>query len=239
MERSAAPAVLLLDTGDALVGGGILGEKTQGAAIIAGMSQMGYDAMVLGPNELTLGRTVLDIRIQAAAFPIVSANVVVTGTGELYVQPHAMLESAGLRLAVVGITRMPDAQVSGFEVLAPDLVAADAVAQVRGEADVVVVLTNLSYRTAMDLASSVAGIDLVVAAQPGQLPRSAVTAPGTEALVVAAEQPLARHTGRRVGKLVLTVLGDGSLIAESWESRPLDASFADDKEMAALLDLYR
>jgi len=41
--------------GDALVGGGILGDITQGEAIVAGMNLMSYDAFALGPKELALG----------------------------------------------------------------------------------------------------------------------------------------------------------------------------------------
>ncbi len=195
--------------------------------------------MALGPSELSLGPEILALRVDAAAFPIVSANVVASGTGELFVQPYAILERAGLRLAVIGITRPPEEELVGFQVLDPYETAAAIVEQASTEADTVIVLTSLPYRAAMSLASAAPGIDLVIAAQPGQLPTSAVTAPGTETLVVTAEQPLARHTGRRVGKLVVSVRGDGSLMAESWESRSLDATLADDKEMALLLDQYR
>jgi len=97
----------------------------------------------------------------------------------------------------------------------------------------------MSYRSGTALAQAVPGIDLLVAALPGQLPSRAVRVPGTETIVVTAEQPLARHTGRRVGRLVVTLGADGVLSGETWTSVPLDKSLADDFEMRALLDKFR
>jgi 5'-nucleotidase/UDP-sugar diphosphatase len=231
--------VLLLDTGDALVGGGILGDKTQGEVIVEGMNLMGYDAMALGPKELSLGPDLLLLRMNAAEFPIVSANVVQSDTGEPIAQPFVVVERAGHHLAVIGLTRTPDEVPSGFEVLDPQQVVQTVVKEAAKQADTIIVLTNLPYRSGIALAEAVPGIDLLVAAEPGQLPTAVATVPGTGTLVVTAEQPLARHTGRRVGRLMLTVLGDGSLQAESWESKPMDRTIVDDLEMAALLNRYR
>ena len=97
---------------------------------------------------------------------------------------------------------------------------------------------NLSYRSALSLTSDVSDIDLTVAALPGQLPTAPATARRTGTLVVTAEQPLVRHTGRRVGQLRLSVDGEGNLTARDWESVPMDKEIPDDPEMARLLDAY-
>ena len=107
------------------------------------------------------------------------------------------------------------------------------------EADTVVVLTNLTYRAGLALAQDVAGIDLVIAALPGQLPEVAVRAPETGTLVVTAEQASPQHSGRRVGRLQVTLEADGSLSGEQWQSVWMDASIADDPAMAELVQEYR
>lgn len=200
---------------------------------------MRYDAMALGPKELSLGPELLGVRMAAAQFPILSANVVLSSSGALVAQPFSLEEFAGHRLAIVGLTRASEEVPDSFLVLNPSDVIAAVVDEASRQADTIILLTNLDYRSAMTLASAVPGIQLVVAALPGQLPTSVRAAPLTGTLVVAAEQPVARHTGRQVGKLAVTVLGDGSLMAEAWEIRRLDNTIPDSLAMAALLSRFR
>lgn len=202
------------------------------------MNLMGYDAMALGPLDLALGWEALQQRTAEADFAMLSANTALTGTEDLIVDPYTILDVGGLRVGVVGLTRQPDTALPTFHILDPQQAAETYVPQVAEQADTVILLTNLPYRQAMALAESVPGIDLVVAALPNQLPKQAVrTANGT--LVVTAEQPLPRHTGRRVGQLVVDVGADGSLNGETWQSRALDRSIPDDPEMQALLEKYK
>ncbi len=230
---------MLLDSGDALIGGGALGDKTKGEAIVAGMNLMAYDAMALGPKELSLGLDLLRQRMKEAEFPILSANVVLSGTQELVAQPYVILERGGHRLGVIGLTRVPDKPQAGFQVLDPEQAAARYLPQVSAKADTVILLTNMSYQTALELAGAVQGIDLVVAALPGQLPRQVAKAPVTGTMVVVAEQPVAKHTGRQVGGLVVTLGADGTLSDPVWEVVPMSGQIADDPQMKALLNKYR
>ncbi len=228
-----------MDTGDALIGDGVLGNKTMGEAIVAGMNLMGYDAMALGPKELSLGATVLRQRMQEARFPLLSANVLWRDTRELVAEPYVVLPLGSYRVGVIGLTRLPDEDLTDFEVMDPREAIADHASEVVGTADITVLLTNLGYRAAFELVQAVPGIDLVVAALPGQLPDRAVRIPGTTSLAVTAEQPAPRHAGRRVGKLVVTLGSDGSLRGERWSSVSMGPDIADDPEMRALLDSYR
>jgi 2',3'-cyclic-nucleotide 2'-phosphodiesterase (5'-nucleotidase family) len=229
----------VLDAGDALVGGGLLGDATQGEAVVAGMNLMGYDAMALGPKELSLGPDVLQKRMAEAEFAVLSANVVSESSGELVAEPYTVLDVAGHRVGIVGLTRMPESPVAGFQVLDLQQAAAHYLPEVARQADTVILLTNEGYRPALAIAGAVPGIDLAITALPDQLPRAAVRVPGTGSIGVTAEQPVAYHTGRRVGRLVVTLGSDGSLSGESWESVQMDKVLADDPQMTALLDSYR
>jgi 2',3'-cyclic-nucleotide 2'-phosphodiesterase (5'-nucleotidase family) len=231
--------LLLLDAGDALVGGGWLGDASQGEAIVAGMNLMDYDALALGPLELSLGPEVLTQRMAEAQFPMLSANVVLTGTEELLAAPYTILDIGGRRVGILGLTRPPDTPHSHFHVLDPRGVALERVPELGDLVDSVIVLTNVSYRAAQEIAKAVPGIDLLVAALPGQLPERASRMPSTGTLVVTAEQPLTGHTGRRVGRLAVLVESDGGMAEETWASIPLDNTFADDLRMQALLEGYR
>jgi 2',3'-cyclic-nucleotide 2'-phosphodiesterase (5'-nucleotidase family) len=257
LQRQAAEYLLLLDTGDALVTGdpmddaqgqaegqllGVyhpLGDGTQGEAVVAGMNLMGYDAMALGPKELTLGVQVLRQRMSEAEFAILSGNVVLSESGELLAPAYTVIETGPLRLGVLGITRPLAVHAPGVEVEDPQAAIARWLPEMADQADLLIVLTNLIFRDAMNLVATVPGVDLLVAALPGQLPGNVVRVPGTSTLAVTAEQPMARHSGRRVGELRLVVGGDAPPKVEAWKVVPMDSSYADDLEMKALLENYQ
>jgi 2',3'-cyclic-nucleotide 2'-phosphodiesterase (5'-nucleotidase family) len=238
-QRRDAKHVLLLDTGDALIGGGILGDRTQGEAIVAGMNLMQYNAMALGPQELSLGPQIISKRIEEAEFPMLSANTVDGLSGELVAQPYSILEIGEHRLGILGLTRIPDKAMLGFRVLDPYQEAAKYTAEIAPLVNAVIVLTNMNYRAGLSLAAAVPGIDLLVAARPGQLPTKVATAQPTGTIVVTAEQPLARHSGRRVGILSVTISSAGTLQSPAWTSVFMTKDIADSPQMTELLDKYR
>jgi 2',3'-cyclic-nucleotide 2'-phosphodiesterase (5'-nucleotidase family) len=246
-----------LDTGDALVTGTPvvegqtyvpgqalpvyhpLGDLTKGEVIVAGMNLMGYDAMALGPKDLTLGPDVLQQRMAEAEFPFLSANAVLADGGELLAPAYTIVETGPYRLGILGLTRQPKESVAGIEVRDPQVALERWLPEVAVEADVVILLTNLDFRAAVDLVRAVPGVDLLVAALPGQLPANVMHVPDTGTLAVTAEQAMERHSGRRVGELLLAVQPDGTISARSWQSVDMAKEFADDFEMAALLESYR
>jgi 2',3'-cyclic-nucleotide 2'-phosphodiesterase (5'-nucleotidase family) len=230
---------LLLDAGDALVGGGKLGEKSRGEVIIAGMNLMSYDAMALGPKELSLGPDLLRQRMGEADFPILSANAVLTGSEQLVAEPYTILDVGGHQVGVIGLTRAQGAAPAGFQVLDPQQALERYLPEVREKAGTVILLTNLENNAALALARAVPGVDLVIGALPSQAPVSSVRVPDTNTLVVVADLAAPGHSGRRVGVLLATLGSDGSLTGESWQSPWLGTTMADDPEMQALLDKYR
>lgn len=234
-----AQHLLLLDTGDALIGDGPLGNDTMGEAIVAGMNLMGYDAMALGPKELSLGVSVLQQRIEEARFPMLSANANWRASGEPVAQSYTVLEFDRHRVGIIGLTRPSEGNLGAVDVLDPGAVLASIVPEVREKADTVVLLTNLPYRSALELAREVPGIDLLVAALPFQLPNQAVQLSETGTLAVTADQSFPRHAGRRVGRLVVTLGSHGPLTHEIWTSVPMGRSYPDDPIMEALLAKYR
>jgi hypothetical protein len=135
----------------------------------------------------------------------------------------------------LALTRPVPDLPSGIRVTDPAQALAHYLPHVAARADLVVLLTNVDYRSALALVRTEPAVDLLVAALPGQLPAQALRLPETGALAVTAEQPLFRHAGRRVGRLQVVVQSDGSLTGELWSSISLTARFSDDLEMQALL----
>ena len=127
---------------------------------------------------------------------------------------------------------------AGFRVLDPQQALADILPEVAEQAGTVILLTNIEYRPAIQITRAVPGVDLVIAARPGQLPSKAKEVSDGAFLAITAEQPVRKHTGRRVGRLVVTVESDGTLSHQSWSSVSMVKTIADDPEMGALLAGY-
>ena len=79
----------------------------------------------------------------------------------------------------------------------------------------------------------------LVGALPSQSPTQSVRVPDTGTLIVVADLASTGHSGRCVGVLLVTLGSDGSLTGESWSTRWIDKTIADDPAMQALLDKYR
>lgn len=234
--------MLLLDTGDALVGGKrhgrtTPGDLTNGEVVVAAMNAMAYDAMALGPYELSLEPEALAERLASAEFAVVSANAYRTD-GRRIVAPFVVRPVGDHRVAIVGLTRPPEDDVPGARVRDPRDELVRVLPDVLSQAGTVVVITNMEFEQASELLRDVPGLDLVVAARPFRLPDRAVPLAEPGALAVTAEWPSPGHTGRRVGRLAVTVTSDGELANQTWSTMNLDGTWTDDAAMTALLALF-
>lgn len=101
MRRQNPAGTALLDAGDAFSTTFWGGEPCVGA-----VSLLGTDAMTLGNHEFDRGPAFLNDCIERADFPILCANIVERATGARIpnTKPFVILEKAGVRIGVVGIT---------------------------------------------------------------------------------------------------------------------------------------
>ncbi len=107
--RAENPNTILIDNGDTVQGNILTDDiynKQEGEhPVIAAMNYMGFDAMVLGNHEFNFQAYDLVERIEEQAeFPMLSANTTVKETGEYYVEPYTIVESAGVKVAIIGAT---------------------------------------------------------------------------------------------------------------------------------------
>lgn len=96
-------AVIVLNAGD--VNTGIPESDLQDARPdLEGMNAIGYEAMTLGNHEFDYPLQLLDMQEKWAKFPFLGANVYNAKTGTPLVKPYILLDKAGLKVAVVGLT---------------------------------------------------------------------------------------------------------------------------------------
>jgi 5'-nucleotidase / UDP-sugar diphosphatase len=166
--RNDAKNVLLLDAGDT-IGDTFVAASSRGKALIDLMNEVGYDAMTLGNHEPDFGMEVLHQRIEEARFDVVAANVVNTGSKQLFTKPYILRSVGGVKVGILGIaypnTPLTTARknVAGYEFRPARETAAEYIPKLRAEgAAIVVVLSHLGLSADKKLAEAVSGIDVIV-----------------------------------------------------------------------------
>jgi 2',3'-cyclic-nucleotide 2'-phosphodiesterase (5'-nucleotidase family) len=109
----AGEPVLLMDVGDMFQGTPI-GNTTEGAAVIEYFNLISYDFAVPGNHDFDLGRDVTERLARQSNFPWLSANVVDAATSKIvdWLRPTLMLDLAGVKVGVIGITTPATARMS-------------------------------------------------------------------------------------------------------------------------------
>jgi 2',3'-cyclic-nucleotide 2'-phosphodiesterase (5'-nucleotidase family) len=144
--RRRDPTVFLFDTGDMFTG--MLSFLTHGEALMEMMMSMGYDAMAIGNHEFDYGSENFTRQMHRVPFPVLGANIFYKGTHHPYARPYTILERNGVRLGVIGIigqdarsVALPSG-ITGLDFLDPIPVVRQAVAELRPQVDLVVVLAH-------------------------------------------------------------------------------------------------
>ncbi|PCK32674.1 bifunctional UDP-sugar hydrolase/5'-nucleotidase UshA [Pseudoalteromonas piscicida] len=109
-ERSGH-AVILLSGGD--INTGVPESDLQFAEPdFKGMKRLGYDAMAIGNHEFDNTRDILDKQIKWASFPILSANIIDNNTQSPAYTPYTIINRAGLKIAVLGLTTVDTVKIA-------------------------------------------------------------------------------------------------------------------------------
>lgn len=226
-------AVLALDNGDTFHGTH-LAVASRGHALVPMMNRLGLDATTLHWEFAYTPDGVRDLE-RRLAYPMLAINCFEEDGGGLAFQAYAMIERAGLRIAVIGLAcpvvgwTMPAPFGEGlrFTVGRDDLPAwIRSVRQDEG-ADLVVVLSHLGLPQDLKMTREVDGIDVLLSGHTHNRLREPIRANG--ALVVQA----GCH-GAFVGRLDVEVEG-GRVVAHRYELLPVDDRWSEDAEMAALV----
>ncbi len=240
----AGGASLLLDGGDMLTGTPLTDEVVDGAgggAMIELMEAVGYEAMALGNHEFDQGYDNLQAIVDAADFPIVSANIRAPDgspafRGQL---PSIVLERGGISVGIIGATTEGLGSLvstSMHDELVIQPVAEAVAAEIEAldpETDLIVVLSHIGVDSDRELARAVDGIDLIVgghshtAMEPEQVGDTWIVQAGS-------------YT-RSLGVLELVVADDGiaSFSGELVDMLPEAAPGAPGPEVAALAGRWR
>jgi len=167
--------VLYLDGGDIMTGTPLMefeSRGVRGGAMLDFMENAGMDAWVLGNHEFDIGYEHVSSLVAASTIPALSANLdsksdpgvpAIAG-----LQDHVIIDRAGLRIGIFGLTTDSLARLTGTDaadrmnVIAVEKAAAEQVALLEPQVDLVVALTHIGLDADKRIAEKVPGIDLIV-----------------------------------------------------------------------------
>lgn len=179
--RENLKEVLVLDAGDLLfkkffnpLSEDELKVITQKATlIIDSFNLMGYDAVGVGDDDLSLGKEFLLETAKRANFPLISSNLVDEESGKLLFQPYLLKEINGLKIGIFSLLS-PDLFLGPADLRKKGLIfkpsvesAQTMVRELQPKTDLIILLSHLGYQKDMELAQTVSGIHLIVGSHSG------------------------------------------------------------------------
>jgi len=167
--RGEREHVIYVDAGNSLVGDGAAKnpdayeKKARALAEMLGVN--GLDALLPGPYEYALGTARLKAVAKDSKFPFVATNVT---EGKKEVFPASLIVNKGaLKVAILGIVSPKGKFPKGVEVENPKAAVTRALAAVKGKADLVVLMSQLSIGENEALAVHFPEVAVLVSGDPG------------------------------------------------------------------------
>lgn len=242
-DDSRGEDILLLDAGNVFSGTPYF-TLYQGQADLWFMNYLHYNAMCLGNHEFDKGPVVLANFVNAADFPIISANIDFSKDKSLAkkIAPWVIIEQGKNRYGIFGLTteETPEISSPGSNIIFNNYI--DAAKKAMSDLQTlgitkIIALTNLSWNKDIELAKKVKGIDVIVGGRNGTIPDPYPVEVGdTNAPTFIVE---AGDNGDYVGELKLAFNKDGIAQVRSGKLIKIDDTIPEDKTSAAKLAGYR
>lgn len=231
VKAERTPTTLFLASGD-LLKGTPLAEVFGGRPVIEVFNLMGLDASAVGNHEFDYGQARFAELAGEAAFPFLAANI--DGGGAW--RPSLMRTVGTQRIALFALTTQETPRYAAPEVIAglaftdPVAAARRMVAELRPQADLIILLSHLGIDIDRQLAAAVPGIDIIV----GGHSHTRIVQPETvgQTLIV---QDFER--GRVLGRLDLDVEG-GKVAGCRYRPIPVAGEGGEDPAVAAIVSRY-
>ena len=232
--RKEKRSVLLLDSG-AVFGPQI--DHANAELHLKAMERMGYDALNLGIPELSFGKEFLERTHSQVSFPYIASNLLYEGGKLPWIREYVIKEVGGIKVAILGILDLgdfkklpPGDNSKGFDVLPPEAVLNRLLPEVRGKADLVILLTQLSEVKTLALMEALQGIDVAIFSEKNYI------APPTQKNVIFL------HTGVNgtiMGLVTITLDDQRKFSVSERRIVPLDRSVPDNGEILRLIETYK
>jgi 5'-nucleotidase len=232
--RKDKRGVLLLDCGEVF---GPQIDHANAELQLKEMERMGYNALNLGSQELYFGKNFLERTRFQVSFPYIASNLLYGGGRLPWIQEYVIKEVGGIKVAILGILdpddfkkipRQDDAK--GFEVIPSEAALNRLLPEVRGKADLVILLSQLGEIKTLALVDAVRGIDVAIFSERNYL----VKPPEKNVILL--------HTGAKgktMGRATITLDDKLALGVSERRTVSLDRSVPDNGEILGLVETYK
>lgn len=166
-QRCGDEHVLLLDIGDHMDRMAIETEGSSGGANVDILNMTGYDAITIGNNEgLTYTPEILNQTYAGIVSPVVCSNVLEheTGIPPVWMEPYRIIEKGGWTIGLIGATAPYGDfyEILGWDVGEPLSSLQPLVRQLRGQVDLLVLMSHLGLSTDQRLAEQLPELDVIL-----------------------------------------------------------------------------
>jgi len=204
------------------------------------MELMGYDALNLGSPEFYFGTEFLEHTRSHVSFPYIASNLLYGGKRLPWTREFSIKEVGGIKVAILGVLN-PDSlaqlpnqeQVKDLEVIPPESALNRLLPEVRGKADLVILLSRFDVKETLALVKAVKGVDVAISSGSDD-----------QFLAKAPENTILLHTGygylgKTMGLLKITLDEKRGLSVSERRTVPLDRSVPGNGEIEGLVENFK
>ncbi|MBT2643266.1 5'-nucleotidase C-terminal domain-containing protein [Bacillus sp. ISL-41] len=231
--KSQNENVLFLDGGD-LFHGTLPLVASKGEAILPALKKMELDGWVPGNWDFAYGKEQLASLVEELPFPTIACNVKEEeNDNQSFLKPYIIKELNGIKVGVIGLTypyvdeTMPASFSKGLEFSKGVEETSQCVDELKGNVDLIVLLSHMGLPLDVELATLVDGIDIILSGHSHDRVEEPITVNDT--LVVQAGS-----SASFLGKLEITLEG-GKMEDYRYELVAIDESFSEDEEMSGII----
>jgi 2',3'-cyclic-nucleotide 2'-phosphodiesterase (5'-nucleotidase family) len=179
--RESEKGILVLDSGDLLFKrffnplpeNELKGISEKAHLIIESLNLIGYDAIGIGEDDLTLGKEFLVEISKKANFPFLSSNLFDEASGNTLFRSSIIKEVNGFRIGIFSLlspeffTGPSEPRKKGLMIRPPIEVAQEMVKELKPKTDLILLLSHLGYVKDIEVAQTVPGIHIIVGGHTG------------------------------------------------------------------------
>ncbi len=141
--------------------------------IVESFNLLGYDALGIGDDDLSLGKEFLMEISKKVKFPLLSSNLIDEESGKLLFSPYILKNINGLRVGIFSLLSpdsflgQADTRRKGLSLRSPVETAQSMVKELQSKTDLILLLSHLGYQKDMELAQTVSGIHFIIGSHTG------------------------------------------------------------------------
>jgi len=141
--------------------------------ILKSLNLMGYHAIGIGDDDLSLGKEFLIGFSKTSNVPFLSSNLIDQGSGKAPFQRYLLKEVNGLKIGIFSLLSpdtfigASDPRKKGLTLRDPFETAQEMVRELGSQTDFIILLSHLGYHKDMELAQKIPGIHIIIGSHTG------------------------------------------------------------------------